>query len=151
MDTPQTADTSSHAIPPGLSRLKELALNLWWSWTPEARRLFEHIDPTLWVLTHHNPVKLLTDVRPDRLIHLAEDPSYMRLYSAALKIFDEYRQNGHSWFKTQHSDLKAPTIAYFSAEFGLHTSIPIYSGGLGILAGDHCKEASDLGYAGIAF
>src|SRR5437660_3284885 len=69
----------------------------------------------------------------------------MRLYSAALKIFDAYRQNGHSWFKTQHGDLKAPIIAYFSAEFGLHRSIPIYSGGLGILAGDHCKEASDLG------
>jgi glycogen phosphorylase len=145
VDTSQTADTSSQAIPSGLSRLKELALNLWWSWTPEARRLFEHIDPTLWVLTHHNPVKLLTEIRPERLMHLAQDPSYMRLYSASLKMFDEYCQNGHNWFKTQHSDLKAPTIAYFSAEFGLHRSIPIYSGGLGILAGDHCKEASDLG------
>ena len=120
-------------------------MNLWWSWTPEARRLFEHIDPTLWVLTNHNPVKLLAEVRPDRLMHLAQDPSYMRRYSAALKMFDEYRQNEHSWFTTQHGDLHAPTIAYFSAEFGLHTSIPIYSGGLGILAGDHCKEASDLG------
>ncbi|HMF86208.1 MAG TPA: alpha-glucan family phosphorylase, partial [Nitrospiraceae bacterium] len=158
MDTRQTAGTSSQtipaqAIPSGLSRLEELALNLWWSWTPEARRLFEHIDPTLWILTHHNPVELLADVRPDRLMHLAEDPSYMRLYSAALKTFDEYRQNEYSWFKTQHSDLKAPTIAYFSAEFGLHRSIPIYSGGLGILAGDHCKEASDLGVplVGIGF
>jgi len=145
VDTPRTADTSSHAIPSGLSRLKELAQNLWWSWTPEARRLFEYIDPTLWMLTHNNPVKLLAEVRTARLTHLAEDPSYMRMYSAALKRFDEYRQNGHSWFKTQHGDLKAPVIAYFSAEFGLHRSIPIYSGGLGILAGDHCKEASDLG------
>ena len=145
MDTPQATDASSHDIPSGLSRLRELALNLWWSWTPEARRLFEHIDPTLWILTNHNPVKLLADVRPDRLMRLAEDPSYMRQYSATLKIFDEYRQNEHSWFKTQHRELKAPTIAYFSAEFGLHASIPIYSGGLGILAGDHCKEASDLG------
>ena len=145
MDTSQATDASPHTIPSGLSRLRELALNLWWSWTPEARRLFELIDPTLWVLTNHNPVKLLADVRPDRLMHLAEDPSYMRQYSATLKIFDEYRQNEHSWFKTQHRELKAPTIAYFSAEFGLHASIPIYSGGLGILAGDHCKEASDLG------
>src|SRR5262245_29255865 len=77
----------------------------------------------------------------------------MRLYSATLKVFDEYCQNERSWFHSQHSDLKAPTIAYFSAEFGLHTSIPIYSGGLGILAGDHCKEASDLGIplVGIGF
>ena len=62
MDIPRTADGLPNGIPASLSRLKELALNLWWSWTPEARRLFEHIDPTLWVLTHHNPVKLLADV-----------------------------------------------------------------------------------------
>ena len=97
MDNPQTADALSHAIPSGLSRLNELARNLWWSWTPEARRLFEHIDPTLWVLTKHNPVKLLADVRPDRLLHLAEDPSYMRLYSAALKIFETECPRHSSW------------------------------------------------------
>ena len=153
MDIPQTTADGANGIPAGLARLMELTHNLWWSWTPETRRLFEYIDPTLWVLTHHNPVKLLADVRPDRLKQLAEDPSYMRQYSAALKIFDEYRQNSHSWFKTEHHDLTAPTVAYFSAEFGLHTSIPIYSGGLGILAGDHCKEASDLGVplVGIGF
>ena len=100
MDTPNgsrclTTRHSNRSI-----SLTELALNLWWSWTPEARRLFELIDPTLWVLTNHNPVKLLADVRPDRLMRLAEDPSYMRQYSAALKIFDEYRQNEHSWFRT---------------------------------------------------
>lgn len=153
MDIPQTTADDPKGIPSGLSRLMELAHNLWWSWTPETRGLFQYIDPTLWLLTHHNPVKLLADVRPDRLKQLAEDPSYMRQYSAALKIFDEYRQNKHSWFKTEHHDLIAPTVAYFSAEFGLHTSIPIYSGGLGILAGDHCKEASDLGVplVGIGF
>ena len=153
MDIPQTTADGPKGIPSGLSRLMELAHNLWWSWTPETRGLFQYIDPTLWLLTHHNPVKLLADVRPDRLKQLAEDPSYMRQYSAALKIFDEYRQNKHSWFKTEHHDLIAPTVAYFSAEFGLHTSIPIYSGGLGILAGDHCKEASDLGVplVGIGF
>jgi len=153
VDNSRTAADLPNGIPVSLSRLTELASNLWWSWTPEARRLFEHIDPTLWVLTHHNPVELLAKVRPDRLMHLTQDPSYMRLYSAALKLFDEYLQNKHSWFKTQHADLKAPSIAYFSAEFGLHRSIPIYSGGLGILAGDHCKEASDLGVplVGIGF
>jgi starch phosphorylase len=119
----------------------------------EARELFETIDPTLWFLTHHNPVKLLADVRPDRLARLGEDPSFLRHYSAVLRLFDEYRANKKSWFGAHHADLTKTTIAYFSAEFGLHTSVPIYSGGLGILAGDHCKEASDLGVplVGIGF
>ena len=119
----------------------------------EARQLFETIDPTLWFYTHHNPVKLLADVQPERLTKLAEDPSYLRQYSAVLKLFDEYRSNGRSWFTMQHASETKKVIAYFSAEFGLHTSIPIYSGGLGILAGDHCKEASDLGVplVGIGF
>jgi starch phosphorylase len=136
---------STSKIPPSLSRLTELSQNLWWSWTLEARQLFEAIDPTLWVLTHHNPVKLLADVKPKRLAKLADDPSYLRQYSAVFKLFDEYKANGQSWFSTQHKSATKNQIAYFSAEFGLHTSIPIYSGGLGILAGDHCKEASDLG------
>jgi starch phosphorylase len=95
----------------------------------------------------------LAEVKPERLKHLAEDPSYARQYSAVLKLFDQYRQNGQSWFKSQHAEVADATIAYFSAEFGLHNSIPIYSGGLGILAGDHCKEASDLGIplVGIGF
>ena len=119
----------------------------------EARQLFETIDPTLWFYTHHNPVKLLADVQPERLAKLAEDPSYLRQYSAVLKLFDEYRSNGRSWFTMQHASETKKVIAYFSAEFGLHTSIPIYSGGSGILAGDHCKEASDLGVplVGIGF
>lgn len=140
-------------LPPTLNRLTEVAQNLWWSWTPEARRLFESIDPTLWFYTHHNPVKLLADVRPERLARLAEDPSFLRHYSAVLRLFDDYRADTRTWFRTQHPELADTTIAYFSAEFGLHTSIPIYSGGLGILAGDHCKEASDLGVplVGIGF
>ena len=153
MDHTQTDQGSTRTLPPSLARLTELSQNLWWSWTLEARQLFEAIDPTLWLLTHHNPVKLLADVKRERLARLAEDPSYLRQYSAVLKLFDEYRANGKSWFSTQHASSVKDTIAYFSAEFGLHTSIPIYSGGLGILAGDHCKEASDLGVplVGIGF
>ncbi|MGQ0810136.1 MAG: alpha-glucan family phosphorylase [Nitrospiraceae bacterium] len=134
-------------------RLQELAHNLWWSWKPEARRLFEMIDPTLWYLTHHNPVKLLSDVKPERLAALAEDPSFVRQYSAVLRSFDEYLMDKKTWFDAQHAASGTARIAYFSAEFGLHISIPIYSGGLGILAGDHCKEASDLGIplVGIGF
>jgi len=145
VDNLTAVNESPNQLPRSLSRLAELAQNLWWSWTLEARQLFETIDPTLWFLTHHNPVKLLADVKPDRLRQLAEDPSFLRQYSAVFLLFDEYLSNKKHWFGTQHADLAKTTIAYFSAEFGLHTSIPIYSGGLGILAGDHCKEASDLG------
>jgi starch phosphorylase len=96
-------------------------------------------------LTHHNPVQLLSLVKPERLTTLASDPNFVRQYSAVLRTFDEYLSNGNTWMATQFPALKQSHIAYFSAEFGLHISIPIYSGGLGILAGDHCKEASDLG------
>jgi glycogen phosphorylase len=139
--------SDSHPVsrPGGLSRLSELAYNLWWSWTPEARQLFETIDPTLWRLSHHNPVKLLQDVKPDRLSVLHEDPIFIRQYSAVLKAFDQYMSREGTWFGRQYPNWNDLTIAYFSAEFGLHNSVPIYSGGLGILAGDHCKEASDLG------
>jgi len=153
VETTNIAQNPRVSLPLSLARLEELSQNLWWSWTLEARQLFETIDPTLWFLTQHNPVKLLADVKPERLARLAEDPSYLRQYSAVIKLFDQYRANGHSWFSTQHAASVKETIAYFSAEFGLHTSIPIYSGGLGILAGDHCKEASDLGVplVGIGF
>lgn len=137
-----TGSLSSHG---GLDRLHDLAHNLWWSWTPEARMLLKQLDPTLWYLTRHNPVRLLQDIKPERLLSLEEDPSFVRQYSALLKIFDEYQAAQESWFSTSYPNWPGGTIAYFSAEFGLHSSIPIYSGGLGILAGDHCKEASDLG------
>jgi glycogen phosphorylase len=93
--TPTVAAPQTH-IPTNLARLTELSQNLWWSWTVEARQLFEAIDPTLWFYTHHNPVKLLADVKPARLAKLAEDPSYLRQYSAVFKLFDEYRANGRS-------------------------------------------------------
>ncbi len=144
---------SSGGTQVALARLEELAQNLWWSWTPAARLLFETIDPTLWKLSHHNPVKLLHDLKPERMKVLAGDPAFVRQYSAVLKSFDEYLAAQGTWAATQQPQLSGKTIAYFSAEFGLHNSIPIYSGGLGILAGDHCKEASDLGLpvVGIGF
>lgn len=132
-------------LPESLNRLQELAHNLWWSWNLEARRLFETVDPTLWRLSHHNPVKLLQDLKPDRLTTLSTDPVFIRQYSAVLKAYDQYLTAQDTWFAAKYPTLTNMTVAYFSAEFGLHNSIPIYSGGLGILAGDHCKEASDLG------
>jgi glycogen phosphorylase len=137
--------TSNHHLPGGLARLDELAHNLWWSWKPDARRLFETIDPTLWRLSHHNPVKLLHDLKRERLESLNDDPVFIRLYSSVLKAYDEYMGASNTWFAGRYPHLADHKVAYFSAEFGLHSSIPIYSGGLGVLAGDHCKEASDLG------
>ncbi|HEX6725762.1 MAG TPA: DUF3417 domain-containing protein, partial [Nitrospira sp.] len=101
MNTTTTIDSVHTHIPATLARLSELSQNLWWSWTVEARQLFETIDPTVWFHTHHNPVKLLADVQPERLAKLADDPSYLRQYSAVLKLFDEYKANGRSWFSTK--------------------------------------------------
>ena len=153
MDTAEFSHPVPQHLPPSLIRLAELSHNLWWSWTLEARQLFELIDPTLWYFTHHNPVRLLAEVTPERLQALAQDPTFLRQYSAVMKTFDAYRLGENTWFNTTYSQQQRPSIAYFSAEFGLHISIPIYSGGLGILAGDHCKEASDLGVplVGIGF
>jgi starch phosphorylase len=131
-------------IPERIGRLNELAYNLWWSWHPEAQRLFSDIDRGLWELVYHNPVKSLTEVRQSRMETVAGDASYLERYDAVMAAFDAYMAPAATWFTTQHPDQKG-TIAYFSAEFGLHESLPIYSGGLGILAGDHVKGASDLG------
>ena len=152
----QHVSSSSSArvsLPPELHRLTDLAHNLWWSWTPVARELFELFDPTLWRLTHHNPVKQLEAASPGRLAELSRDVLFLRQYHAAVKAHDEYMVSGDHWFGSHYPHLRGQVIAYFSAEFGLHSSIPLYSGGLGVLAGDHLKEASDLGIpiVGIGF
>ncbi|MFY9271212.1 MAG: alpha-glucan family phosphorylase, partial [Candidatus Manganitrophaceae bacterium] len=135
----------SQMIPQRISRLQELAYNLWWSWHPEARALFEELDRPLWRQTSHNPVKVLSGVSQERLKEAAEDPVFLRHYDGVLKAFDDDLGHRETWFGTRFPDLTEITVAYFSAEFGLHNSLPIYSGGLGLLAGDHCKEAGDLG------
>ncbi len=122
-----------------------MAYNLWWSWQPGASWLFQHLDKTLWELTHHNPVKFLQQIAPAKLEAAASDPAFLRHYDGIMIGFDKCLSAKGTWFSEKHPDLAGNAIAYFSAEFGLHVSLPIYSGGLGILAGDHCKEASDLG------
>ncbi len=140
-------------LPERLNRLHDLALNLWWSWSPPAQALFEAISPDLWEQTEHNPVKLLRAISSERLQTLANDPKFTIEYDAVIAAFDAYVLDENTWFNRAHGDRKDETIAYFSAEFGLHESLPIYSGGLGILAGDHCKSASDLGlpFVGVGF
>ncbi len=135
----------SDKIPSRIARLEELAYNFWWSWHREARDLFKMFDYTLWRSTSHNPVQMLLEVSSERLEELAADPLFLRQYDAVLMALDTDLKNGHLWFPTKYPNLTERPVAYFSAEFGLHQSLPIYSGGLGVLAGDHCKEASDIG------
>jgi len=140
-------------IPQPVSRLGELAYNLWWCWHDNARGLFKMLDRTLWKQTTHRPVRMLFEMTPQQIEAATKDPLFRRAYNAVLMSFDRDTKNGNLWFPTQYPELLDRPIAYFSAEFGLHQSLPIYSGGLGILSGDHCKEASDLGlpFVGVGF
>ena len=136
---------TDRALPARIGRLRELAYNLWWSWQPNASWLFQHLDKTLWELTHHNPVKFLQQIAPAKLEAAATDAAFLRNYDGLMLSFDKCLTAKGTWFTEKYPQLAGHTIAYFSAEFGMHVSLPIYSGGLGILAGDHCKEASDIG------
>ena len=130
-------------IPPRLARLEELASNLWYSWDRPTRALFARLYPALWDAVGHSPRAFLKRIDERRLVEAAEDPVFLGNYNRVLSAFDTYheeplRRGGSEWLRP--TDL----VAYFCAEFGFHESFPIYSGGLGILAGDHCKAASDL-------
>jgi len=141
-------------LPTTIARLQELAYNLWWSWEPDAQALFTTIDPQLWDATNHNPVKFLRNVPQQRLETVATDKDFLHAYATVMAAFDAYMApTSPSWFGNTHSDKRDQVIAYFSAEFGLHEALPIYSGGLGVLSGDHCKEASDLNlpFIGVGF
>lgn len=123
-------------MPARIQGLSELAYNLWWSWNPKARRLFRALDYQAWRETTHNPVRMLRMIRPERLAEVAQDPEFLTLYD---QVLGEFRAH------LGGEPLDFPgTVAYFSAEFGIHVSLPIYAGGLGVLAGDTLKEASDL-------
>lgn len=134
-------------MPARISRLYELAYNLWWSWHPEARALYSILDSQLWDDVGHNPVRFLSQVQPTYLEQAAENTEYLQQYDSVIRDFDHYMhpRQEETWFSATYPAYTDNVIAYFSAEFGLHESLPIYSGGLGILSGDHCKEASDLG------
>jgi glycogen phosphorylase len=129
-------------VPRRLERLPDLAHNLFWTWQVESRELFRRLDPELWEATQHNPVRLLQETR--NLGAAAEDASFVEAYQQALRDLDGYLGRRDTWMAHAYPDFPGP-VAYFSAEFGLHESLPVYSGGLGILAGDHIKSASDLG------
>ena len=138
-----TSPSQKFDLPKRIVRLGELATNLWWTWQPEAVRLFGRLDYDLWERIGHNPIRLLKEIVRSRLDQAAKDKDYLALYDALFEKFDSYFAK-ESWTQKAHPELKNP-IAYFSMEFGLHETLPIYSGGLGVLAGDHLKESSDLG------
>ncbi len=132
-------------IPERIGRLEELAHNLWWSWQPEARELFRNVNYVLWRIGGHNPVKQLRQTSPERLQQIAADPHFLALYDGVMARFDAEVIGQRTWFGATYPDLLKGPVAYYSMEFAIHSSLPMYAGGLGILAGDTCKEASDLG------
>src|SRR5919112_672312 len=131
-------------LPDRIKRLPELASDLWWTWNTEAREVFRTLDYPLWRQTAHNPVLMLRLVPQDTFTAAGSDARFLATYDAAMEAFDAARTTKDTWWHRRNPDATGP-IAYFSAEFALHQSLPIYAGGLGVLAGDHCKEASDLG------
>ncbi len=132
-------------LPKRIDRLGELAYNLWWAWNPNGMRLFLQLDRRLWEMVSHNPITFLHQIEPQRLKGAEKDPYYLEEYDRVMAEFDAYMSGAGAWFESQYPELKNSQMAYFSFEFGLHESMPFYAGGLGILSGDHLKEASDLG------
>ena len=132
-------------IPDRISGLRELTYNLWWSWHPQARMLFKMLDRQAWKESVHNPVKMLKEISREILESAVKDSEYLNYYDGVIARFHEDITTKACWFSENVIDSTCLPIAYFSAEYGLHRSLPFYAGGLGFLAGDHIKECSDLG------
>ncbi len=132
-------------IPERYSLLYELAYNLWWTWDPVGQDLWRTVAPGLWT-EYHNPIDLLRALDPDTWVALDESETFHDLYTEATRRFEEYMNDTDTWWTREHGKaLPSGPIAYLCAEYGIHQALPIYSGGLGVLAGDHTKAASDLG------
>lgn len=132
-------------LPDRIHRLYELAEDTWWSWHYRARDVFRTLDYPLWRMTAHNPVLMLRLIARDRLEQAARDPAFLALYDSVMQGLDAARAAKNTWWVRTFGNHAGTAIAYLSAEFAIHQSLPIYAGGLGVLAGDTCKEASDLG------
>jgi len=144
---------NNFSLPRRISRLSHLAYNLYWVWHPDALNAFRIINKRVWDEVGHNPVAFLRKVERAQLNAVSNDPYYLELYDRVIQQFDDYMGEAKTWYVREHPEQQGEGIAYFSFEFGLHESLPVYAGGLGILAGDHLKEASDLGLplSGIGF
>jgi glycogen phosphorylase len=138
-------DRSVMQMPDAIAELQQLAMNLRWSWHAPTRELFERIDAGHWSSTDHNPIRLLVEVGRVRLDELAADASFVADVQAAAADLRAYLGSGETWYGRRHDVEPAHRVAYFSAEFGIAECLRVFSGGLGVLAGDHLKSASDLG------
>ena len=137
-------------LPSRINKLSEIANNLWWSWNTEFLKIFKDIDIDLWERVDKNPVKFLKLVSQEKLEQAVLNPSILKQYDKIVNDFEGYMNSKNTWFSKKYPNNKNDLIAYFSAEYGLDETIPIYSGGLGILSGDHLKSASDLGLPFVA-
>lgn len=137
--------TVNPQLPKSIEKLGEISENLWWSWNTEFLKIFKEIDIDLWEQCNKNPVKFLRLVDQEKLERASTDPEILRNYRVNVDNFESYMKSRTTWFSKQYPENKDDVIAYFSAEYGLDETLPIYSGGLGILSGDHLKSASDLG------
>ena len=137
--------TVNPQLPKRIEKLSEISNNLWWSWNTEFLRLFQKIDRDLWEQSNKNPIKFLKHVSQERLELAAKDITFLKEYDKVVDHYEGYMNSKNTWFSSKYPENKKDLIAYFSAEYGLDQTIPIYSGGLGILSGDHLKSASDLG------
>jgi starch phosphorylase len=133
------------SLPPELEPLRGLAMNLRWGWHPATRELFRRLDADLWEATGHNPVDMLGRISRQRLAAAVADEGFRSHLEGVEKSLQRYLAAGDTWYRLAHGAAAAPIVAYFSAEFGLTECLPIFAGGLGVLAGDHLKSASDLG------
>ena len=134
----------SPSLPSRLEPLRKLAYNLHFDWNVESKDLFRRLDPDLWESSHHNPVLMLGTISQSRLLEVVEDEGFLAQVDRAARQLDDYLQE-RTWYNKQRTQQNQECYAYFSAEFGLVDCLPVYSGGLGVLAGDHLKSASDLG------
>ena len=137
--------TVNPQLPKPIEKLGEISENLWWSWNTEFLKIFKEIDIDLWEQCNKNSVKFLRLVDQAKLEKASVDPEILRNYKVNVDNFENYMKSRTTWFSKQYPENKDDIIAYFSAEYGLDETLPIYSGGLGILSGDHLKSASDLG------
>ena len=133
------------SLPRRIARLGELSYNLWWAWNPDPQRLYSMIDHVLWERVYHNPVAFLRRVERANVNAATNDRYFLDLYDHVMRDFDNYMKGEGTFFKKNFPTQQDKLIAYFSFEFGLHECLPVYAGGLGILSGDHLKEASDMG------
>ena len=149
MDTSDNKTPRFPNLPERIRGLERLAYNLWWSWHRESWKMFRALDLQAWRESDENPVRMLATLPVEALASAATDPGFLELYDSVLDRFDAAVASHSGWFPAQYPNLASP-LAYFSAEYAFHASLPLYAGGLGVLAGDFMKESSDLALPTVA-